>query len=139
MTRVHAAFRCLVVGFGTVLAASAQTQGIAPPNASGFSVETCIGQQQLELHAGSDSALLDEDDRVHVQAAMLQRYPAFGSDGSATSAIVLWRKPDASWVYLALKAHPDKPGRLCSAASFAAGVFEFSAALQHKYFHAKRS
>lgn len=139
MTRVNAASRWLVAGFGTALVASLQAQGIAPPHAPALAVETCVGQQQLELHAGSDSALLDEDDRARVQAAMLQRYPAFGRDGSATSAIVLWRKPDASWVYLALKAHPDKPGKLCSAASFAAGVFEFSAALQHKYFFARRS
>lgn len=139
MRRVNAASARLLVGLGAALTCSAQAQGFAAPNAPVLAVETCVGQQQLELHAGTDSALLDEDDRAHVQAAMLQRYPAFGRDGSATSAIVLWRRPDGSWVYLALKAHPDKPGKLCSAASFAAGVFEFSAALQNKYFFAKRS
>ncbi|MBX3604216.1 MAG: hypothetical protein KF788_03040 [Piscinibacter sp.] len=143
MRRHPAAVRPIGTAFasGAVLAVATlvHAQGFAPADAPVLAVETCIGQERLELHAGLDSALLDDSDREHVQAAMLARYPAFGRDGAATSAIVLWRRPDASWVYLALKAHPDKPGKLCSAASFAAGVFEFSPGLQHKYFFAKRS
>lgn len=107
--------------------------------AQALSVESCIGSDRFELHAGSDSALLDEVDRAGVQSAMLERYPAFGSDGLAIQAIVLWRKPETGWVYLALKPHPDKPGKVCSAASFSAAAFDFSAALQRKYFAGQRS
>jgi hypothetical protein len=139
MTRVNARAPALLLVLGAAVVLPARAQAFVPPSAPALTLQTCIGSESIALHAGSDSALLDEADRARVQAAMLQRYPAFGRDGEATSAIVLWRKPDASWVYLALKAHPDKPGKLCAAASFAAGVFEFSAALQRKYFFARRS
>ena len=125
----RAAFACaLVIGV------------LGPPaRAEGITVESCVGSERFELHAGSDSAVLDDADRAGVQSAMLERYPAFGRDGVSVSAIVLWRKPETGWVYLALKQHPEKPGKVCSAASFSAAAFEFSAALQRKYFDGQRS
>jgi len=136
MTGVQRFVRGLAIG---LLPSLAGAQGIAPPTAPMVTVESCVGSERFELHAGADSAVLDAQDRAGVQSAMLERYPAFGRDGAALAAVVLWRKPETGWVYLALKAHPDKPGKLCSAASFAAGVFDFSAALQRKYFLGQRS
>lgn len=132
--------RWIVVAVGVLLTATVRAQGFAPPTAApGVSIESCVGSDAVDLHAGSDSVLLDEADRAQVQAAMLQRYPAFARDGAALNAIVLWRKPATGWVYLALRSHPDKPGRLCSAASFSAGVFEVTGPLLHKYFVAGRT
>lgn len=139
MTRVKAVQRRIVAGLGAACCGLAFAQGFVPPSAPAVALEPCVGGEAIELRAGSDSALLDEADRAEVQAAMLQRYPAFGRDGTATSAIVLWRRPDGSWVYLALKNHPDKPGKVCSAASFSAGVFGFTAGLLQKYFYAGRT
>lgn len=120
-------------------APAANAQAFVPAPGPAVSLETCVGTERYELSAGRDSVVLDEDDRAGVQAALLERYPAFGRDGSAISAIVLWRKPEIGWVYLALRAAPDKPGRVCSAASFSAGAFTFSAELQRKYFFGTRS
>ena len=128
---------CLLV-LGT-LSPTGFGQAFMPAPGPAVALETCVGAERYQLNAGSDSVVLDDADRDGVQAALLERYPAFGRDGSAVSAIVLWRKPDVGWVYLALKTHPDKPGKVCSAASFSAGVFGFSAELQRKYFLGTRS
>lgn len=130
----------IVVTVGVLLGPAVRAQGFAPPRVPPtVSIESCVGSDAFDLRAGGDSALLDEADRALVQAAMLQRYPAFARDGAALNAIVLWRKPSTGWVYLALKSHPDKAGRLCSAASFSAGVFEVTGTLLHKYFVAGRT
>lgn len=139
MTRVKAVRCAIVVGLGAAWGGLGFAQAFVPPTAPAMALEPCIGGEAIELRAGSDSALLDDADRAEVQAAMLERYPAFGRDGTATSAIVLWRRPDGGWVYLALKHHPDKPGKVCSAASFSAGVFGFTAGLLQKYFYAGRT
>lgn len=136
MSRVKALACCLALGPWPM---PAHPQAFMPAPAPAVTVETCVGAERYELQAGSDSVVLDEHDRAGVQSALLERYPAFGRDGAAIDAIVLWRKPGTGWVYLALRTHPDKPGRVCSAASFSAGVFGFSAALQRKYFLGTRS
>lgn len=128
---------CLLV-LGALPAAGFGQAFMATPSEP-LMLETCVGTERYQLNAGSDSVVLDDADRQGVQSALLERYPAFGRDGSAISAIVLWRKPGIGWVYLALKTHPDKPGKVCSAASFSAGVFGFSAELQRKYFDGTRS
>lgn len=124
---------------GSLLCASACAQTDSPPGSSNTYVENCIGAETIELHAGEDSALLDPADSARTFAAMLKRYPMLERDGFAPTAIVLWRKPESGWVYLALNSHPDKPGKVCSAATFSAGVFEFSATLLRKYFFAGRT
>jgi hypothetical protein len=115
--------------------ASAQSDEAVPATY----VENCVGHDMAELHAGSDSALLDEGDRAQVHAAMLARYRQLAADGFAPTAIVLWRSPSFGWVYLTLKAHPDKPGKLCSSASFSAAGFDLTAPLLHKYFFGGRT
>ena len=136
MSSIKALAGVLVLGTAPLLAGA---QPFMPTPDAPVTVETCVQGDHYELHAGSDSALLDEDDRLGVQAALLERYPAFGRDGLSISAIVLWHKPETGWVFLALRTHPDKPGRVCSAASFSAGAFGFSAELQRKYFVGTRS
>ena len=102
-------------------------------------VENCIHDETLELHAGHDSALLDDGDRSEVQAAMVSRYRQLAADGFAPTAIVLWRSPAYGWLYLALKSHPTKPGKVCAMASFSAPAFEFTGALLRKYFVGART
>ena len=140
MTRVNATIGavCCALAIG-LPAPRLAAQGFAATPAPTVTIETCVDGERFELHAGADSAVLDEPDRAGVQSALLDRYPAFGRDGQALAAVVLWRKPDTGWVYLALKPHPDKPGKVCSAASFSAAAFDFSAALQRKYFLGQRS
>ena len=121
---------------GSLLCALTWAQAEGPSGSSNTYVENCIGVETIELHAGEDSALLDPADSARAFAAMLKRYPMLERDGFAPTAIVLWRKPESGWVYLALNSHPDKPGKVCSAATFSAGVFEFSATLLRKYFFA---
>ena len=101
-------------------------------------VENCVHEETMEMHAGSDSALLDEEDRRGVQAAMLSRYRQLDA-GFAPSAIVLWRSPTFGWLYVALQPHPTKPGKVCSLATFSAPVFEFTGDLLRKYFFGDRT
>ena len=133
--KLHCLVGALIVGWlaaARVLAAGAED---APPTF----VENCIHDETLELHAGHDSALLDEADRSEVQAAMVSRYRQLGADGFAPTAIVLWRSPSYGWLYLALKSHPTKPGKVCAMASFSAPAFEFTGALLRKYFVGART
>jgi hypothetical protein len=102
-------------------------------------IENCVGSDLIELHAGIDSALLDETDRAVVQAAMVARYAPLAGGGFAPTAIMLWRSPAFGWVYLALNGHPDKPGKVCSTGSFSAAAFGFSGTLLRKYFFSGRT
>ena len=102
-------------------------------------VENCVHDDTIELHAGADSALLDETDRAGVHAAMMARYTQLAGDAFAPSAILLWRSPAYGWLYVALKAHPSKPGKVCALATFSAPVFEFTGDLLRKYFVGART
>jgi hypothetical protein len=108
-------------------------------NAAATVIEDCIGSNVVALHAGIDSALLDESERAQIHSAMLARFKPLAGDGFAPAAIVLWRSPSFGWVYLALKGHAEKPGKLCSAASFSAAQFEWTGTLLRKYFLAGRT
>jgi hypothetical protein len=130
----HAAL-AMACGLGFVLCARADE---APPAPVTY-VENCVGSDIVELHAGIDSALLDEPERAQIHAAMLARFKQLAADGFAPTAIVLWRSPSFGWIYLALKSHAEKPGKLCSVASFSAAQFELTGALLRKYFLAGRT
>jgi hypothetical protein len=126
----------LACGLGCALHAQADD---APPAPMTTYVENCVGSDIVELHAGIDSALLDEQELREIHAAMLARYQQLAGDGFAPTAIVLWRSPTFGWIYLALKSHADKPGKLCSVASFSAAQFELTSTLLRKYFLAGRT
>ena len=102
-------------------------------------IEHCVGSDRIELHAGTDSALLDDTDRAEVRAAMVARYAPLAGAGFAPTAIMLWRSPAFGWVYLALNSHPDKPGKVCSTGSFSATAFGFTGTLLRKYFFSGRT
>jgi hypothetical protein len=105
-----------------------------PAEASATRVENCVGSDAIDLRPGEDSAMLDAEDHRQFVAAMTARYPVLGRDGFAPTLTLLWRKPGAGWVYVALRPHADKPGRVCSLASFSAAAFELTPPLLRKYF-----
>ncbi len=117
----------------------ARAQPVDTPPAPPSYIENCVHDETIELHAGNDSALLDEDDRAGVQAAMVSRFTQLAGGGFAPTAILLWRSPVYGWLYVALKAHPTKPGKVCSMATFSAPVFEFTGDLLRKYFFGDRT
>lgn len=142
LTESRHAGLCRAVLIGAIVgglwgAARAQANETSPDPVT--YVENCVGDEIIELHAGTDSALLDEPDRGEIRSAMLARYKQLAGDGFAPTAIVLWRSPSFGWVYLALKSHAEKPGKLCSAASFSAAQFELTSTLLRKYFLAGRT
>ena len=55
-------------------------------------------------------------------------------DGLAPQRVVLWHKPAAGWLYVALLVNPGKPGEVCFTATFVASRFELTAPLVEKYF-----
>jgi hypothetical protein len=116
-----------------------RAQADEAPLAPVTTIENCVGDETIELHAGTDSALLDDLERAQIHTAMLARFKQLAGDGFAPTAIVLWRSPSFGWIYLALKSHAEKPGKLCSAASFSAAQFELTGTLLRKYFLAGRT
>jgi hypothetical protein len=133
----HGTMKRLVVALN--LALLVPTASPQPSDAPATFIENCVGSDLTELHAGIDSALLDDTDRAEVQAAMVARYAALAGGGFAPTAIVLWRSPSFGWVYLALNSHPDKPGKVCSTGSFSAAAFGFTGTLLRKYFFSGRT
>jgi hypothetical protein len=132
-------FRGALLALACGLSCMARAQADEAPLAPATTIENCVGSDVVELHAGTDSALLDEPERGQIHSAMLARYKQLAADGFAPTAIVLWRSPSFGWVYLALKGHADKPGKLCLAASFSAAQFDLTGTLLRKYFLAGRT
>ncbi len=133
------AVRTVAIAAACGLCGTARAQAEQRPPVPATFIENCVGSEVVELHAGTDSALLDDPERGQIHSAMLARYKQLAADGFAPSAIVLWRSPAFGWVYLALKSHADKPGKLCSVASFSAAQFELTGTLLRKYFLAGRT
>ena len=118
------------------LCGSAQARDEARPLAAAVAdaIESCVDTATIRFATGDRHALLDEADADAVGTAILTRYPMVSQDGFEPSGLVLWQKPDAGWVYIALLANPSKPSQVCFTATFAAGRFGITAALLQKYF-----
>lgn len=97
-------------------------------------IESCVSHDAIEFSIGHNSALLDAGDRLQITAAMQQRYPMLHADGFAPSHLLLWRRPGADWLFVALLANPHKPSEVCFTATFSAAVFELTPVLLKKYF-----
>jgi hypothetical protein len=97
-------------------------------------IESCVSHDSIEFSIGHNSALLDDEDRLLVSAAMRQRYPMLRADGFAPSHVMLWRKPGADWLFVTLLTNPEKAGEMCFTATFAAAGFELTPRLLQKYF-----
>ena len=97
-------------------------------------IESCVSHDAIEFSIGHNSALLDAGDRLQVTVAMQQRYPMLQADGFAPSHVMLWRRPGADWLFVALLANPHKPGEVCFTATFSAAAFALTPVLLKKYF-----
>ena len=81
-----------------------------------------LTQEQLQIGAFQQ--------RYSVESAKVEQ------DGLTPQRVVLWRKPAAGWIYVALLVNPAKPGEICFTATFVASRFEITAPLVEKYFGA---
>ena len=109
----------------------------SPPSAANDGPRTivsCISQTSIELGNGDSSAMLDDTDRDRVHDAMRERYPVLQRDGFTPSHILLWQKQGGELLYVTLLANPQRPSELCFTATFSASRFDFTQALQRKYF-----
>jgi hypothetical protein len=122
----------MLAGLGGVGAAAQD----AP--ASVMTVRSCVGGDPMQINLRGDAVLLDDADRRGVAAAMGQRFAVLGPAFDPV-AIVLWRRPEYGWVYVALETPQRPPPAWCFSATFAAPVFDFTPALQRKYFAAGAS
>ena len=98
-------------------------------------IESCVSTQAIRFSGADRRARLDAADAAAVSAAIVRRYPVVERDGLAPQHIVLWRKPDAQWIYIALLENPQRAGQVCFTATFAAARFEQTPVLIAKYFH----
>jgi hypothetical protein len=102
--------------------------------AASESVESCVDTTTIRFGKAEPHAVLDETDTAAVGAALIARYPMISQDGFEPSGLVLWRKPETGWLYIALLANPAKPAQVCFTATFAAGRFDLTGPLLKKYF-----
>ena len=134
--RAHASVARLVAVAACVLSgtpAGALEAGRVLPGGAD-AIESCVSTQAIRFSATDRRARLDATDAALVSAAIVRRYPMVERDGLAPQHIVLWRKPDANWIYIALLENPERAGQICFTATFAAGRFEQTAPLIAKYF-----
>lgn len=127
---------CRPVCFATTVAAALVLQAaVAQEGAvTPLSVRSCAGSDLLQINLrGGEAAMLDDADRRGAAAAMGERYAVLGP-AFAPVAIVLWRRPGYGWIYVALDTPRQPPPAWCFSATFTADVFDFTPALQRKYF-----
>lgn len=118
------------------LAAASAMQAVAQDRPRPLKVESCAGGGSLEIDLrGGEAVMLDESDRRGVAAEMGKRYAVLGPAFEPV-AIVLWRRPGFGWIYVALDTPREPPPAWCFSATFSAPVFDFTPALQRKYFFA---
>lgn len=126
----------LLVLLAATLADAALAREEARPGsaASAKSIESCVDRQAIRFGANDRRVVLDAADAASVSAALIRRYPVVEHDGLAPRRIVLWHKPDADWLYIALLENPSKPDEICFTATFVAGRFEVTPQMIVKYF-----
>lgn len=131
--------RGMLLGATTIVAASIGTAPPALAQEGGRAVlvlRHCAGGEPMEINLrGGEAVMLDASDRRGAAAAMGRRYPVLGP-AFEPAAIVLWKRPGYGWIYVALETPPQPPPLWCFSATFAAPVFDFTPALQRKYFFA---
>ena len=119
-------------------ATAASARDEARPLAAAISnaIDSCVDSSAIRFRAEDKRVLLEAEDLDRVSAAIMRRYPLVEQDGLAPQGLVLWRKPEMGWVYVALLVNPSKSGEVCFTATFGADKFEMTPALIAKYFGA---
>jgi hypothetical protein len=97
-------------------------------------IENCVSREWIAFGSADMSAVLDDDDRVMVNAALLRLYPVVEHDGWAPSRLMLWQKRSGEVLYVALLPNPQKPSEACFTATFAAARVDTTLMLRRKYF-----
>ncbi len=98
------------------------------------SIESCVDRQVIRFGADDRRVVLDAADAASVSAALIRRYPVVDHDGLAPQRIVLWKKPAAEWLYIALLENPARPNETCFTATFVASRFDITPQMITKYF-----
>src|SRR5690349_14861574 len=130
---------CALIGAAALCAAFAALAARDDPHrlpGDASAIEHCVGGPAIRFAPGERRALLDASDTAEVSAALVQRYPIVAHDGLAPERIVLWRDPDAGWVYVALVSNPQDPEQVCFTATFTASRLAVTSPLLVKYFGA---
>lgn len=128
--------RGTLVGTTAVVLASLVSPATAQEPGGTLVLRHCAGGDLMEINLrGGEAVLLDDADRRGAAAAMGRRYPVLGP-AFEPAAIVLWRRPGYGWIYVALETPRQPPPLWCFSATFSAPVFDFTPALQRKYFFA---
>ena len=100
-------------------------------------IASCVDAAPIRFGASDRHALLAASDADVVSAAIARRYPAVQQDGLLPRQLVLWKKPDAGWVFIGLLVAAPNAGRVCFTATFSAQPFSFTPDLVERYFGAE--
>lgn len=116
--------------------AQALEEGRPFPGSRADAIEGCAAGPAIRFSPADRRAILDAADAAAVSAALVQRYPMVERDGLAPQRLVLWHKPGADWLYIALLENPARPSEVCYTATFVAARFDLTLPLLVKYFGA---
>lgn len=130
---------CLLLGaslLAAALAGSARARDEERPVAAaiGNAIESCVDKSVIRFRKDDRHVVLDAADTAAVSAALVRRYPMVQRDGLAPQRVILWRKPETGWLYVALLVNLARPGEVCFTATFSAGRFELTSSVIEKYF-----
>lgn len=126
----------VALALGAWLAGTAAARDRQPAPMPAAAIESCVDHQAIRFQPGDRRAILDVADAALVAAHLVRRYPVVERDGLAPGAIVLWRRPGADWLYVALLEDPAKPDRYCFTATFVATRIDVTRSMVAKYFGA---
>ena len=124
----------VALALGALLAGTVAARDPQPARMPAAAIESCVDHQAIRFQPDDRRAILDAADAATVAAALVRRYPVVERDGLAPRAIVLWRRPGAGWLYVALLEDPAKPDRHCFTATFVANRVDVTRSLVSKYF-----
>jgi hypothetical protein len=115
----------LLIGAALVAAASA---------AQALVLENCISADALNVASGDRHAFVEPGDVAGIAAAIAERFPLLQRDGFEPSRLLLWERPGAGWVYVAVIENPHKRGEMCFTATITAGTVAITRDVLKKYF-----
>jgi hypothetical protein len=97
-------------------------------------LESCVSADALSVASGDRHAFIDNADVADIAAAIAERFPVLQRDGFEPTRLLLWERPGAGWIYVAVIENPAKGGEMCFTATVAAGTVSITREVLKKYF-----
>lgn len=97
-------------------------------------LESCVSADALSVASSDRYAFVEDADVAGIAAAIAERFPLLQRDGFEPTRLLLWERPGAGWLYVAVIDNPAKGGEMCFTATIAAAKVEITREVLKKYF-----